>query len=270
MPRRKKKTDTDRKPEEVLSGSGESTEKDKSGLSGQNVGILQEKGSSGQSKGNGTKATTTAKAKVKADKESLTVDGSPYAPISIRKTIEHLQAQGHFDIEARGSGSNLTVLVNNSGNGFDVDNAETINVTIDARVEQTKYFIDHVFDKLSRIPAYLYRYIHWVMFEDCKKPMKYKEDNTYIQEFQSGLLKETDEEYQQVYNFIKWGKTNSEATHLIGLIQLVGGTMMARAKRNQGCLFYIELPETGFHPKRERLLVTLLMQLKEEYGYKEK
>ena len=207
------------------------------------------------------------------EKESLTVDGSPYAPISIRKAIEHLQRQGHFDITAGDDKHNLTVFINNSGNGYDIDNADTINVTIQARVDQSNWFVDEVLPKLPRIPAYLYRYVQWVMFDDCsyngKYPtMKYPRDNDYVQALASGILKQTDEEYQQVYNFIRWAKSNSEATHLVGLVQLVGGTMLARTKKNLGCMFYIEFPETGFHPKRERLIVTLLNQLKEEYGLK--
>lgn len=199
----------------------------------------------------------------------LTVDGSPYAPISIRKAIEHLQGEGHFDITTGNDKHNLTVFVNNTGNGYDIDGAETINVTIEERVKQVHYFVDEIFPNLSRIPAYLYRYIHWVMFEECSSIMRYARDNDYVQALASGILKQTDEEYQKVYNFIKWGKSNSEATHLIGLIQLVGGTMYARSKKNQGCMFYIEFPETGFHPKRERLIVSLLTKLKEEYGIKE-
>jgi hypothetical protein len=207
------------------------------------------------------------------EKESLTVDGSPYAPISIRKAIEHLQRQGHFDITTGDDRHNFTVFINNSGNGYDIDDADTINVTIQARVDQSNWFVDEVLPKLPRIPAYLYRYVQWVMFDDCsyngKYPeMKYKRDNDYIQALASGILKQTDEEYQQVYNFIRWAKSNSEATHLVGLIQLVGGTMLARSKKNLGCMFYIEFPETGFHPKRERLIVTLLNKLKEEYGLK--
>jgi len=220
-----------------------------------------------------TKAQPQVQQSVPEEKESLTVDGSPYAPISIRKAIEHLQKQGHFDITTGDDKHNLTVFINNSGNGYDIDNAETINVTIQARIDQSNWFVDEVLPKLPRIPAYLYRYVQWVMFDDCKyndkyPEMKYKKDNDYVQALASGILKQTDEEYQQVYNFIRWAKSNSEATHLVGLIQLVGGTMLARSKKNLGCLFYIEFPETGFHPKRERLVVTLLNKLKEEYGLK--
>ena len=45
------------------------------------------------------------------EKESLTVDGSPYAPISIRKAIEHLQKQGHFDITTGDDPKSLTVFI---------------------------------------------------------------------------------------------------------------------------------------------------------------
>jgi predicted ATP-dependent endonuclease of OLD family len=32
---------------------------------------------------------------------------------------------------------------------------------------------------------------------------------------------------------------------------------------------FIEHPETGLHPKRERFIMSLLKKLSEEYGYKE-
>lgn len=202
---------------------------------------------------------------VEEPKSEFTVDGSPYAPISLNKVVKDLESKGHFDKTDR-PGSSFTVLINNSGNGFEADAPEIINVMITDRIEQTRWFIDEVFPTLPRIPAYLYRYISWIMFENCARPMKYPSDNDFIQAYASQVLTKEDPEYKQIESFIKYGKSNSEATHLIGLLQLVGGTMRAYAKRNAGCRMYIELPETGFHPKRERLLISLLTKLKEDYG----
>jgi hypothetical protein len=111
------------------------------------------------------------------------------------------------------------------------------------------------------------------MFDECSyngkyQQMRYPSDNDFIQAFNSQLLTKSDPDYQRIESFIKYAKSNTEATHLIGLLQLVGGTIRAYAKKNSGCRMFIELPETGFHPKRERLLVTLLYKLKEDYGIK--
>lgn len=205
-----------------------------------------------------------AKLKKKDDQEeSLTVDGSLYAPISLKKTVDKLEKEGHFDDEAK----HLTVFINNSGNGFEADDPTIVNVMIEDRLEQAKWFVTEIYPTLPRIPAYLYRYIHWAMGEDYSK-MKYPTDNDYIMALSSGILKKEDAEYQEIHSFIKYANSNSEAKYLIGMLQLVGGTLNAYAKKNAGCRMFIELPETGFHPKRERLLVSLLTKLKEEYGIK--
>lgn len=203
-------------------------------------------------------------------KQELTVDGSPYSPISLKKFITHLEDEGHFDKDTKHPSTSLTVLLNQSGNGLETDDPDVVNVMIEDRIMQTKWFVDEVFNTLPRIPAYLYRYIQWIMFDEgnnrAYNVMKYPTDNDYVMALQSGILTKTDEEYQQIEAFIKYAKSNTEALHLIGLLQLVGGTMRAYAKKNSGCRMFIELPETGFHPKRERILVTLLYKLREEYG----
>lgn len=225
-----------------------------------NAGATSQSG--GKSQGSQTQAQQPDEDK------SLTVDGSVYAPISMHKVVNKLEKEGHFDNPEGKTEKSLTVFINNSGNGFEADHPGIVNVMIADRIAQTTYFVDEIFNTLPRIPAYLYRYISWIMFEDCKKPMKYKTDNDYIQAFNSQVLTKEDPEYKNIESFIKWAKSNSEATHLIGLLQLVGGTLRAAAKKGIGIRMYIELPETGFHPKRERLLVSLLYQLKEDYGIK--
>lgn len=205
--------------------------------------------------------------KQETKENSLTVDGSPYAPISLAKFIKN---EAFTDREE--SKRNLTVIIDGSGNGLEADDPETVNVMIQDRIEQTKYFVEEIYPILQRVPAYLYRYIHWMMFdEEERKPygsLKYPRDNDFIQALASGVLKETDPEYQQIHSFIKWAKNNTEATHLIGLLQLVGGSIRSASKQNSNVRIFIELPETGFHPKRERKLMMLLEKLKEEYGLK--
>lgn len=182
--------------------------------------------------------------------QDLSVDG-PYSPVSLRKVIDTIPESNEF-----------TVIIPDNV-GIDIDNAETINITIEERVIQSHYFIDEVFPELPRIPAYLYRYIHYMMEDDYK--MKYPTDKDYIEALDNGTLKISDDEYQKIYGFIKWGKSNTEATHLIGLVQLVAGTLKMASKAKKFCKFFIELPETGFHPKRQSRIMSLLHKLKDEY-----
>ena len=191
------------------------------------------------------------------EKMDLQVDG-PYSPISIKKVSDSgiLQLEG-FNVLIPGTNEQLGVVA---------DDPERVNVMITDRIMQAEYFIDEIFPNLPRIPAYLYRYIHYMMFSE-ESNFKYPTDADYIYAIESDTLKMHEEEYQKVHNFIKWGKTNTEAVHLIGLLQLVGGSLKAAAKNNSGLKMFIELPETGFHPKREGKIMSMLNKLKDEYGY---
>ena len=96
----------------------------------------------------------------------------------------------------------------------------------------------------------------WVVIK-----MKYQ-DNDYVQDWHQ-YPKQTDEEYQQVYNFIRWAKSNSNYSSCRTYSACRGHA--ARTKKNMGCMFYIEF-QKPFHLKKD--LITLLNQLKEEYGLK--
>lgn len=195
-------------------------------------------------------------------KNSLTVDGTPYSPISLAKLIQ--------DKSFGGASSGIRVIIPGTYEqiGVSADDPNTVNVMIKDRIKQAEYFIDEVYPKLPRVPAYLYRYIHYMMLSEDSN-FKYPRDNDYIMALSGGVLKDTDEEYVRIHNFIKWGKTNTECLHLLGLVQLVGGTLKQATKSGHGLRFFIELPETGFHPKRERKVMSLLNKLKEDYGIKE-
>ena len=188
----------------------------------------------------------------------LQVDG-PYSPISLKKIIASGIINPSTEINVFIPGTNEVL-------GFAADDEETINIMIEDRVMQAHYFIEEIYPTLPKVPAYLFRYIHWMMFDYNK--MKYATDADYIFAIENNDLELHSEEYEQVHNFIKWGKTNSEATHLIGLVQLIAGALKAAARQKCNVRLFIELIETGFHPKRERSLVVLLNKLKDEYGYK--
>ncbi len=190
--------------------------------------------------------------------EDFQVDG-PYSPISIKKMVD----AKIFNEE----GFNILIPGTNEQLGVVADDPDRVNVMITDRIMQAEYFIDEVYPTLPRIPAYLYRYIHYMMFSK-EYDLKYPTDADYIFAIENGDLDLNGEEYQSIHNFIKWGKTNTEAVHLIGILQLVGGSIKAAARNKSGLKMFIELPETGFHPKRERKIMSMLNKLKDEYGYK--
>jgi predicted ATP-dependent endonuclease of OLD family len=56
---------------------------------------------------------------------------------------------------------------------------------------------------------------------------------------------------------------------LIGMIQLVGGSLNIARKEQKGVRLYIEEPESRMHPKRQAKMVSLLEMLKKDYGFTE-
>jgi hypothetical protein len=161
----------------------------------------------------------------------------------------------------------LTVLIDQTGTGFIQDEPTLVQVMIQDRIEQAHYYRDHIFNG-KQPSAYLYRYIHWVMLDDCAKPPKYSTDQSILDANMRGELTAESEEFKLILNYINYCKHNPEIAHLIGLVQLVGGSLKAAAKQKNKLRIFIEHPETGMHPKRERLLVSLLHRLRDQYGFK--
>ena len=135
----------------------------------------------------------------------------------------------------------ITVLINNSGKGIRND-VPLIEVNPEETIKQGRYYIEEVHPKFGgRIPSYLTKYL--------------------------GRLYEDDED-QSVEYLLEGAFDNREVLHLIGMIQLVGGTLNAARKEGGGVRLYIVEPETYCHPKRERIIMSVLHDLIDEYGFK--
>lgn len=130
----------------------------------------------------------------------------------------------------------LLVLVDNSASGF-VNDANLVNVTIEEREKQADYFLGLNLP----LPPYLKKYLKFV------------------------YSIEDDSEMESMY---KHANTNVEMKQLIGFIQLIAGSLNLARKMKRGVRIYIEEPETRLHPKRERMIMSLLEEIKKDYGYK--
>jgi hypothetical protein len=105
---------------------------------------MQEQPSGGGSQGSQAQVQPT-----KEEPQSLTVDGSPYAPVSLKKMID----QGHFtkkDPEEGTKAEKSMYVIIPCENGFEADDPNTINVMIADRVMQTAYFVDEVFPNTTQ------------------------------------------------------------------------------------------------------------------------
>lgn len=197
--------------------------------------------------------------------EDLSIAG-PGSPVSLKKFFLH-HSSGLKDI---------TVLVDGTGCGIAKD-ADCIYITPEECSTQALYYSKKLFDG-KRVPAYLYRYIQYMMFDEKGYgAMKYPTDQDLVKALEEGSLNAESEEYKQIVNFIQYCEYNTEAQQVIGLIQLIGGTLNSLRKRainmrdpNQASVrIYIDRPETALHPKRQSRFMSLFHKLKDEYGYKE-
>ncbi len=197
-----------------------------------------------------------------AQSGDLTVAG-PGSPVSMTKVLDFIDNETPIKDQP-----SLMVLLDNSGSGIYHDSPQLVNIMITDRIEQCNYYLDNFFNG-KNISAYLYRYIYWIMEEGCTDNPKYRNDQEIADAYNNKHLTAESDEYKKVLNYITYAKSNTEIMHIIGLVQLIGGALKEAAKQ-QSCLrIFIEQPETGFHPKRERCLVTILNRLRDEYGFKQ-
>ena len=150
------------------------------------------------------------------------------APISLLKVSDLLAK----DKKAK---SNMYLLIDGSSSGFVNDDPNLANITIAERDIQADYFLSLNLP----LPPYLKKYLE-LMYEDDKPDIE---------------------------SMYKYAKTNAEMKQLIGLIQLVGGSLNIAKKQKCGVRLFIEEPETRMHPKRERRIMSLIEQLKKDYGF---
>jgi len=185
-------------------------------------------------------------------KEDLSIDG-PGSPISLKKFLEN-----------NGSAKPFTLLVDGTGFGIAKDDEECIYITPEGCSQQAFYYKEKKFDNRT-IPAYLYRYLSYMFIDDAKW---YESDQELVEDFNKGLITENSDNYKTVLSLIKWCEQNKESAQVIGLIQLIGGSLNIARKEGCGIKLYIEHPETSLHPKRQAKFVSMLTKIQEEYGLK--
>ena len=177
----------------------------------------------------------------------------PGSPISLKKFL--LQHQ---------NSSPITFLIDGSGCGIAKDDKGCFYITPEDCTQQALYYAKNVFDG-RRIPAYLFRYIGYMMFND----ETYSTDQDVANAFLNGKLTEESEEYLRIKNFLTYIEHNTERLQVLGLIQLIGGTLNMARKLKKGINVYIDRPETALYPERQSRFVNMFMKLRDEYGYKE-
>lgn len=182
-------------------------------------------------------------------KKDISVDG-PFSPISLKKVLAEIEPKP------------ITIFVDGSGCGIAQDDDSLIYITPSECSSQALYYSKTLFDG-KRIPAYLYRYLGF-MFSIGKD---YQTDEELVEDFSSGVITEESVDYKQILNLIKYCEHNDEAKQVIGLIQLIGGALNIARKQQKGIRLYIDKPETSLHPNKQSKIPTLLMRLKDRYGF---
>ena len=185
------------------------------------------------------------------DKEDLSV-GGPYTPVSLDKLIKN----GHAKTK-------LTLLVDGTGLGIAKDSPECVYITPEETSKQALYYLKEKFNGKG-IPAYLFRYLSFMFIDDA---IEYDSDQFLADLFEGGDLTEESKDYQYILGLIKYCESNKEAQHVIGMIQILGGSLRIATQHKSGIKFYLEHPETGLHPKRQSRLMTMIMKLHKEYGH---
>lgn len=185
----------------------------------------------------------------------LSVNG-PGSPVSFKKFL--LQTQDKL--------RELTVLIDGTGSGIAHDDEGTLYIRPEDCSKQAIYYSKNGFDGV-RIPAYLYRHLGYMMIDGMKE---YKTDQELVEDFENGKITKESDDYKYLCNLITYCEQNPEVQQVIGLIQLISGSLNIARKAKSGLRLYIDRPETALHPERQVKAMNLLMKLKEEYGWKNK
>jgi hypothetical protein len=186
------------------------------------------------------------------DKQDVTI-GGPGTPVSLNKVVLQLEMR------------KINLLVDGTGMGILKDAPNTVYITPEECQTQAKHYVDNIFNGRN-IPAYLYRYMSYMFIDNAPE---YKTDADLVEAFNSGKLSEEHEDYKHILNLIRWSNVNKEASQVIGMIQLIAGSLRIAAKNKAGIRLYLEHPEASLHPKRQSRAMSMILKLDEEYGYKD-
>lgn len=180
--------------------------------------------------------------------EDLQLDGEG-SPISIKKVMRNITIN-----------KDVTVLVDNSHQGYELDDESYMYITIKQREEATEYYIDNKFNE-KQISEWMYRYIYYMLYGE----VKYNTKEDLVAEFNSGKLTLQSEEFQKISKFIKYSKTNLSSKHIVGLILNLAGILSMCKKKGVPPRVFIELPETGLHPQMQAKLMSLINIIRKDY-----
>lgn len=183
--------------------------------------------------------------------EDLSV-GGPNTPISLDKFIKSTEHK----LRA------FTVLVDGTGMGIHKDSNECVYVTPETCYAQANYYREEKFDG-KRIPAYLYRYLNYMFNDDA--PF-YESDQFLLDLYNGGEITEESEDYQRILGLVKWCESNKEAAQVIGMIQIISGSLRIATQEKCGIRLYLEHPEHALHPKRQSRCMSMIVKLNKEYG----
>jgi len=171
---------------------------------------------------------------------------SPTSPISLDKFLKLTATER----------KELTVLIDGTGFGIKKDSLEPLYITPDECRTQALYYLNNKF-KDGKAPLYLIRYLDFMFFDApfISEDEVNTNPNSYI------------ETGKKIVDFLENAKDNDEALQVIGLVQLIAGSLNMARKAGAGILLYIDKPETHLHPKRQSRFMTMFQHIRKEYGY---
>jgi hypothetical protein len=186
--------------------------------------------------------------------QDVSING-PGSPASLKKLIKYV-----VDPNAKGP----VVFIDN-GVGIVKDDPDTIVITPEDCKQQALYFLEKFFKPLQKPPYYVIRHL-LALYErpGCEYDYshsgkaKYPDNESVKMATMTGGIKAEDEDYKFLINKFTYGEHDPEFLQLLGLIQLASGAVKS------GGRVFIDYPETFLHPKRERMVMTMLEEIKRD------
>ena len=161
------------------------------------------------------------------------------------------------------------MLVDNSMSGFAHDAPNTVYITAEARAEQAAYFRDIFRTRYhdEDIPQYVFRDMYYFFFEEnYGDKRKFPDTHSVIDAYLNHDLRNSTE-YKQIATMIRYCDSNKEAQQVLGMIQLVRGSLSAMVKEQKYARIMLDYPETLLHPKRERKIMAWIYAVCKEYDF---
>lgn len=181
----------------------------------------------------------------------------PGSPISLKKIIE-------ADLFKK-AGSNINVLLDQSHSGFYTTDAPVVEISPEDCKEQALYYKNNSFNGTQLSWSLLKYILYWAYEKHNMVDPPHEADPDKVTKF---LMTDPKGKalYDEICNKINYIDHNKEWLQMVGFILLVGGALNIARKEKKGCRIFLVEPETHLHPKRERLIFSVLNHLNTEYG----